>query len=130
MKKYFCFYCQKDVEPRSLLKWRFCPFCKRLMKDNGDGFYRVCDICGANMPVDAANCPKCGAGVAGALNKMPEILRKASLDNFFDVVFGIFMTIVTFLILIGILYASFYILLVALIVGAAWFMVMSVRRRL
>ena len=130
MKKYFCFYCQKDVEPKRLLKCQFCPFCKRLMKDKGEGFYRVCDMCGANMPADADYCLKCGMGIDGIQKKLPEILGKSlRIDGFLDIVFSVFMILMAFLILFGILYASFYVLLIALAIGAVWSVFMSVSRR-
>ncbi len=71
MKKYYCFYCQKDMEPRHFLKWRFCPQCHRYMIDKGEGFYRICDNCGANMPVDAAECCQCKHPTGLPTTKLP-----------------------------------------------------------
>ena len=60
MKKYFCFHCQENTEPVGFWKVLFCPKCKHFITDNGEGFYRVCDNCGANLPADAEKCLKCG----------------------------------------------------------------------
>lgn len=60
MKKFFCFYCQESIEPLGFGKLRFCPKCKRYVSDKGEGFYKVCDACGANLPTDAKKCLKCG----------------------------------------------------------------------
>ena len=65
MKKYFCFYCQENIEPRKILFWRFCPQCRHYMTDDGEGFYRVCDHCGANMPADGKYCRRCKTSVNG-----------------------------------------------------------------
>jgi len=62
MKKVYCFYCQQDVEPYRFWKWRICPHCLRPTEDAGEGIYLICSKCGANMPVNANVCPKCGYG--------------------------------------------------------------------
>lgn len=60
MKKFYCFYCQQDVKPRGFWPFRICPNCNRRMSDDGSGFYKVCDVCGANLPTNAHKCVRCG----------------------------------------------------------------------
>ena len=60
MDKLFCFYCQEDVKPSGFWKLKFCPKCHQRLTDDGSGFYKVCDVCGANLPTDAKKCMHCG----------------------------------------------------------------------
>lgn len=112
MKKFYCFYCQQDVEPRRFLKWRFCSKCGKYISDNGEGFYRVCDNCGANMPVDAAECYKCGKSTG-----LPS--KKSAAENFFNIhnwayfLQNFIISLLGIALLAGILYFSFYIILAA-----------------
>lgn len=109
MKKYFCFNCQKDIIPRRVWKWRFCPHCYRRVIDDGSGFYLVCDRCGANMPANAENCSKCGHGFYGhADNKIPvgsrvpSLSKSTVLSKFIDIVLFV-LGIVCFLLLLYIM---------------------------
>lgn len=130
MKKYFCFNCQKEVEPQRFWRWRFCPVCRRLMKDNGEGFYRICDYCGANMPVDAVHCVKCGRRVDGLPETLSDTLERSfNTKSLADIVLSLFMFVLAFLLLLGILYASFYVLLAALVIGFVWVGFTFVRSR-
>ncbi|MBR1825766.1 MAG: zinc ribbon domain-containing protein [Alphaproteobacteria bacterium] len=65
MKKYFCFYCQKEIKPE---RWRFrfvCPHCGCYVTDDGSGFHKICDKCEAELPTDSAVCMKCGYHFSG-----------------------------------------------------------------
>lgn len=114
MKKFYCFYCQKDVEPQKFLLWRICPECGHYMKDKGKGFYRVCKYCGANMPVDAIKCYKCGQNaelpdkdiIAQGFNKMSFFLLGLEIVFYAAILIA----------LLGIfIYFSFYIICAVLI---------------
>lgn len=118
MNKFFCFYCQQDVEPRRIVKWKFCPNCKHYMSDDGSGFYRVCDNCEANMPSTAKSCLKCGYNFATGKIEAP-IDFKNSLMVWFTAALGIIFALV---LLAALLYISFYLLYVALIIGGVYFL--------
>lgn len=120
MKRFFCFYCQKEVEPHRLLRWRFCPQCKRLITDNGDGFYRVCDNCGANMPVDVAHCPKCGRST-GMPETVPTTLFKQP-NVWFSWLIRIALIILSLVLSVGILYVSFYLIFAFFVIGLAFWL--------
>lgn len=120
MKKYFCFNCQQQVEPYSLWKWRFCPRCKRYMTDDGEGFYLVCDKCGANLPPNAKHCLKCGHGLNGS--KDVDIYSENSpLGNLFAWFSLALMLFLSVIIGIGVLYVSFYVILFAIFFGLVMF---------
>lgn len=121
MKKYYCFYCQKDVEPRHFFKWRFCPHCKHYMTDNGDGFYRVCAFCGANMSVDAAKCVKCGKHIGLPASKT-KIFNVNNLPQWVIQLIRIVFSIILIFFVLGILYVSFYLFIAALVIGLAMFL--------
>lgn len=111
MKKYFCFYCQKDVSPYKILKWRFCPHCRKLITDDGNGFYRVCDECGANMSSTSEYCLKCGHNLQGGADrdldrdKIMSICRRSLWANRF---IAISFILLVFILILGIIYVSFY----------------------
>ncbi|MBR3676345.1 MAG: hypothetical protein IKN71_04350 [Alphaproteobacteria bacterium] len=65
IKKYFCYYCQENTEPRLGLNGKFCPRCGCYLLDENTDFFRVCDKCGANLPPDAAVCLLCGYHFSG-----------------------------------------------------------------
>ena len=121
MKKYFCFYCQKDVEPFGIFKWKFCPHCRHRITDDGSGFYRVCENCGANMPTDAPRCLKCGR-IFDAQAVQTELFEGIfKRRRWFDFIFGIGFIFLSLLAFIGIFYISFYVFFAALIIGViAW----------
>lgn len=120
MKKYFCFYCQEEVLPKRLLKWRFCPHCKHLITDNGDGFYRVCNNCGANMTTDAAHCPKCG--FATGLPEAPITPLQNNIDTWLDWLLRIGLVMLSLIISVGILYVSFYLIFAVFVIGLAFYL--------
>lgn len=120
MKNYFCFYCQQDVEPHVLLKWRFCPHCRHRITDSGDGFYRVCDHCGANMPPTAKQCVKCGYTTDGQQPALPRQLGWPV--HWYDWLVAALAVLFSVIIAVGILYVSFYLLLVFFVAGLAWFL--------
>lgn len=130
MKKYFCFHCQKEVEPYSFWKWRFCPQCKRRITDNGEGFYMVCDKCGANLPPDAKRCLKCGYGLTG--NKDIDAYAPKSFlfdTNWLNLIAG-FIALFLFLIVgLGFLYVSVYLIIFFVFVGAIMFLFNLLRAR-
>lgn len=131
MKKYFCFHCQKDVTPYSFWKWRFCPHCKRRITDNGEGFYMVCDKCGANLPPNAGQCLKCGQRLSG--NKDIDVYAPKSLlfdTNWFNLIVG-FIALFLFLVIgLGFLYVSVYLIIFFVFLGAIMFLFNLLRIRL
>jgi ribosomal protein S26 len=119
MKKYFCFHCQKEVEPYSFWKWRFCPHCKRRITDNGEGFYMVCDKCGANLPPDAKRCLKCGHTLYGEKDIDVYAPRSFLFDNDWLNLLAAAVFLLLFIIIgLGVLYVSFYMIFFFIIVGA------------
>lgn len=123
MKKLFCFHCQKDVKPFSFWKWRFCPQCKRQMTDKGDGFYMVCDRCGANLPPDAGRCLKCGQELTGDKSIGIYAPKSFLFDNDWpNLIFG-FIAFVLFMIVgLGVLYVSFYLIFFFVLIGLIMFL--------
>ena len=117
MKKFYCFYCQKEVTPRRLLKWRFCPDCRHYITDKGEGFYRICDYCGANMPVEATRCLKCNHST-GLVQEMP-------LNNtpvWLEWLFRIGLIVLSLFLAVGILYVSFYLIFAVFVLGLAFYL--------
>lgn len=116
MKKVYCFYCQQDVEPYKIWKWRICPHCFRPTEDDGEGLYLVCDKCGANMPVTAEVCPKCGCDRNGVyVAKVPCLpsLGRSILQN----LAAAGMVVVSLILFGFLLYVSFYLFAGLLFVG-------------
>ena len=115
MKKYFCFHCQKEVQPIGLqakkLNLLFCPKCLHRITDDGNGFYRICDNCGVNTAPSANICPKCGYifdAQALSEQKQVDFIKKF---RFYDVVFGIALISVGFIAAFVLFYISFYVLI-------------------
>lgn len=128
MKKYFCFYCQQDVTPYAVWKWKFCPHCYKFMQDDGNGFYMVCDRCGANMPSASNHCLKCGHGFYGNNDVILSIIpwyKKA-----FIALLGVFILSFFIMLGIGVLYVSFYFLIVFFIVAALFYILNFLRLKL
>ena len=120
MKKVYCFYCQQDVAPKSFLWWRVCPECRRRLTDNGEGFYKVCDKCGANMPVDAKTCMQCGNGAE--IGDLPAILGLTTVKSVWLLwLIRIAAVVFSVILAVGILYISFYLVFVLLALGLAFF---------
>ncbi|MBR3501579.1 MAG: zinc ribbon domain-containing protein [Alphaproteobacteria bacterium] len=120
MKKFFCFYCQEEVEPKQILRWRFCPHCKRPMSDEGEGFYIVCDNCGANMPPLAENCLKCGHGFRGA-SDISVVKRAWDRTYLLEWLAKIGLFIVGVILCIGFIHFMFYLLLAVALLSAVFF---------
>ena len=122
--EYFCFNCQKNVKPFKLIKWHVCPHCKRFMNDDGSGFYRICDRCGANMPANAEFCLKCGHNLINGndenitFNQLKMMWYKNLWKNSF---IAVLMLILAVLFIFGLLYISFYVAIFAVVfaIGAA-----------
>lgn len=119
MKKFFCFHCQTQVNPFSFWKYKICPQCKHLISDDGEGFYMVCDKCGANLPPDAQNCLKCGHSLYGG----QDIDVKT-----YDLDYGVLNWVITGLLFIlsviigiGVLYISFYAIFFIVFIGLVMF---------
>ncbi len=120
MKKVYCFYCQQDVAPKKFLWWRVCPECQHRLTDNGDGFYKVCDACGANMPVDAKVCVQCGKGAE--IDGLPAALGLTDVKSVWLLwLIRIAAVVFSIILAVGILYISFYLVFVLLALGLAFF---------
>ncbi len=128
MKKVYCYHCQKDINPLKLLKWRFCPHCFRPTNDGGDGFYLVCDRCGANMPVQATNCLKCGHGLNGNPDDQPIMLPapKTLIHSLLQVILFLF----SIFIAIAVIFISFKLLLFFLIIGMGFAIYNTLKHRI
>ena len=109
MKKFYCFNCQQEIEPKRILRWNFCPQCKRLTTDDGEGFYIVCDNCGANMPPLAKNCYNCGHGFHG----YPDVEiqdNQTTFQLFIKWLFSVCLFIAGAIILLGFLHLMIYVI--------------------
>lgn len=109
MKKFYCFYCQEDVKPHGIWPFRSCPNCRRRMSDKGEGFYKVCDVCGANLPTDASKCVRCGYNF-NKENALENFAVGALLDrntwlSWLVVALALFLGVI---ITLGVIYVSFY----------------------
>lgn len=120
MKKFYCFYCQQEVEPRRFIKWRFCPKCGKYLKDSGEGFYRICNRCGANMPVDASACYKCGNST-GLPEEKYTAEKFLNLSNWAYFLQNCMFFALCIVLLIGIIYLSFYLIMAALFCFAIFY---------
>ena len=126
MKKFYCFNCQKDVKTINLLSWKICPHCFRKIKDNGDGFYLVCDKCGANNPVDGDYCVKCGQGING--NKGRIIITNETY-NFFQKILKLILPIGILILFFWLVYISFYLFFIFVIIGSILFFINKIFNR-
>ena len=110
MRKFFCFYCQKYVEPRGFKLFRICPNCRRRITDNGEGFYKVCDVCGANLPANAKKCLCCGyhfnKGSAIENFEFSAFLERHIWLSWILLVLALVIGIV---LMLGVIYVSFYV---------------------
>ncbi len=120
MKKVYCFYCQQDVAPKKILLWHFCPHCKHRLTDNGEGFYRVCDRCGANMPINASVCVKCGKST-GSNTREIEPFISSQYAPWLQWLINIAALFFSVMIAVGVIYVSFYLIFVFLALGLAYF---------
>ncbi len=125
MKNLYCFNCQKEVPAKGFWGINFCPFCRHRLTDNGEGFYLICNNCGANNPTNAKKCVKCGYLINGIENNEIEnypISRTVSsvLFDFFFLLGGIAFLALT-------LYLSFYLLFVFLILGIVYYFFSKIR---
>lgn len=121
MKKFFCFHCQQDVAPYKILKWRVCPHCHRLMSDDGSGFYRECDKCGANMPSDAEFCLKCGHNLVGGADKntdMDKFVSQWRKNMWQSSLLGALLFVCALVIMFVVLYFSFYFIIIFAVLSA------------
>ena len=128
MKKFYCFHCQQNIEPIGFWKMRFCPHCHRYVTDKGEGFYKVCDSCGANLPADAAKCLKCGHYM-----EMENTMEQYGFNTYvFEnqwlgwllIAIALFLAII---VAIGVLYISFYAVAAVFIVALAAFLFNAIR---
>ena len=129
MKKFYCFYCQENIKPLGFWRLKFCPKCRRFVTDSGDGFYKVCDNCGANLPVDAARCLQCGYKFNNG-NAVEEYDSAALGKKWFDGFLGAIFLLLSIIIGFGILYLSFYAAFFIFIVGLIWFLFNALRLRM
>ena len=111
MKKFYCFYCQEDVKPHGFWLFRFCPNCHRHMTDKGEGFYKVCDVCNANLPTDASKCVRCGYhfNKESAVEnfELGALLDKNTWLSWALIVVALAIGVI---LLLGIIYVSFYVI--------------------
>ncbi len=127
MNNFYCFNCQKEVEPKSIFGIRFCPICGKRITDSGEGFYLVCDNCGANNPINAEKCIKCNNRFNNITNIDENVyptnktLTSLILDFLF-VIGGIAFSVL-------ILYISFYLVFVFFVIGVIYFLFSKVRTR-
>ena len=125
MKKVYCFYCQKDVEPQRRLLWLFCRQCNHRLTDNGEGFYRVCANCGANMPADGDYCVKCGYNLSNGPDKRinwPVLIMK------YGWIINVLASVLLILIFAGLIYISFYVFIFLALFIAVSFVFSMFRR--
>lgn len=120
-EKVYCFHCQKEIKPFRILNWQFCPHCFHKTEDKGEGFYLVCDKCGANIPVNSTHCLKCGHGVNGHSNYDVEILSQP--NQWLVWLIRIALIALSIIVSIGIIYISFYLIFIFLVLGLAFFIV-------
>ena len=125
MKKFFCFHCQKEVKPFGLWKWRFCPHCKHFMTDDVEGFYKVCDNCGANLSPNAASCLKCGYVFDGGEFFNEPMLYVKRYPKWLLWLINIGILFLSAVIGLIALYLSFYVFTFLLLLGLIYFIFIS-----
>lgn len=126
MEKLYCFNCQRDVRPFKFFKWRFCPDCRRYMHDDGSGFYKVCDDCGANLPADAARCIKCGYKFYGD-NAVKEYDFCWFNQSWVNKLISALIVFISILAGFALVYVSFYLVLFIAAAGLVWFILNMLR---
>ena len=121
MRNLFCFNCQKEVKSRQIFKWHFCSQCWCYLKDSDNGFYRICDACGANMPANAEYCRKCRLLFDGSGKRKQSmfVLQNMRKNGWGWLIDGITLFLAV-LIGLGVLYISFYLILVFFFIGLVY----------
>ena len=127
MKNLYCFNCQKEVEPKSFLKLQFCPFCRHRLTDKGEGLYLVCDNCGADNPVNAKKCVKCGSFMNGAENN-GELEIYSSQKSLSSLIMDFLLVLGGIAFSVFVLYISFYLVFVFFVFGVIWYLLFSPKR--
>lgn len=125
MNRFYCFHCQQEIEPKRFFGFKICPLCQHRIVDSGEGFYLVCDRCGADNPVSAKLCIKCHNRLNGSGNPTSEkILYSADyllkiLANIALIIFG-----AAFLALV--FYISFYLVIFFAALGVIYYLLSRV----
>ena len=120
MKKFYCFNCQKEVKQINLLSWKICPHCFRKIKDKGEGFYLICNKCGANNPVDGNYCIKCGQGINGKKGRI--VIANTNFSILYKIlkfILPIFLLVFFF----WLVYISFYLFFIFATIGCILFLI-------
>ena len=121
--KFYCFYCQKEVEPKGFWFLKFCPYCKHRIIDSGEGFYRICDFCGADNSVSAKTCVKCKHQLSGEEKNEVEIFRP--LNPWVQMIINALLIMVAAAFFILILYVSFYLVLAFLLFAVVYYLMLK-----
>lgn len=130
MNKFYCFHCQKEVEPKEFFRWRFCPHCRHKITDSGEGLYLICDSCGANNQVTATKCVKCGYGLNGNESKEVKIYDYVKNSDWLQLFVEISVVILGLIFSIFVLYISFYLVFAFLIFGVVYWLFAKITPKL
>ncbi len=123
-EKFYCFYCQKEVEPKGFWFLKFCPYCKHRITDSGEGFYRICDFCGADNPVSAKTCVKCKHQLSGEDKNEIELFAK-NMNPWIQTLMNVLLAIGALAFFILILYVSFYLVLAFLLFAVVYYLMLK-----
>lgn len=115
MKRFYCFHCQQEVEPKYFFGLRFCPLCRHFITDKGDGFYLVCDNCGADNPVGAKKCIKCDSPFNGI--DSDELTTSFTQSTWFRLLLNFLVIVCCIAFSVFILYISFYLIFALFVFG-------------
>jgi len=129
MNKFYCFNCQQEVEPKKILGFKICPHCFHRIVDSGDGFYLVCDKCGADNPVSAKSCIKCKSSLNGGGNLTSDKIV-LSADFILKILTNIAFLILSVALLVFVFYLSFYLFMAFLILGAAYYLISKITTKI
>lgn len=121
MSKFYCFHCQKEVEPKEFFRRRFCPYCRHKITDSGEGLYLICDNCGANNPVNAKSCIKCGQILNGAEYSNISLYNGED-SSWLQIMINVLIIIVGIIFAGFVLYISFYLFFVCVIFSVIYYL--------
>lgn len=129
MSKFYCFHCQKEVEPKNFFRWRFCPHCRHLITDTDDGLYLICDNCGADNPVNAKSCIKCGYGLNGGESSEISLYNQSKADSWLQLLIDILIVIGGLIFAVFVLYISFYLVFACFAFSVVYYLLSKVNSR-
>lgn len=130
MDKFYCFHCQKEVEPKKFFNWLFCPHCRHKITDSGEGLYLICDKCGADNPVNAKSCIKCGYGLNGGENSEVSVYKISEISAWWKLLIDGLIVVAGIIFALFVLYISVYLVFFLFTLGVIFYLLSKFNSRI